>query len=148
MSAYLVDTNVLAYAYDSSDGAKRAGAPRVLENRASSGQGAFSPQILCEFLVTATRKIPSPLSPEQAQRRVSSCLRSWKVLSLTGWTVLEATQGVVRHQMSYWDALVWATAKMNQVPTVLSEDFAGGMLLEGVRFHNPFVTSFELEGVR
>jgi len=84
--------------------------------------------------VTATRKIPSPLTLEQAQPRVGNYLRSWKVLRLTGWTVLEATQGVVRHQMSYWDALVWATAKLNQVATVLSEDFTDGMLLEDVDF--------------
>lgn len=148
MSAYLVDTNVLVYAYDPTDGAKRARAAQVLQNLASSGQGALSPQILGEFFVTVTRKIPSPLSLQQAQRRLSNYLRSWKVLTLTGWTVLEATQGVVSHQMNYWDALVWATAKLNQVPTVLSEDFTDGMLLEGVRFHNPFATSFEVEGAQ
>ena len=41
-------------------------------------------------------------------------------------------------RISYWDALVWATAKMNQIPVVLSEDFPHISVLEGVRFINPF----------
>jgi len=40
--------------------------------------------------------------------------------------------------MSFWDAQVWATAKLNQIPVVLSEDFASGCVIEGVQFENPF----------
>jgi DNA-directed RNA polymerase specialized sigma24 family protein len=37
-----------------------------------------------------------------------------------------------------------ATVKLNGVPTVLSEDFSDGVLLEGVRFLNPFAETFDI----
>ena len=53
-------------------------------------------------------------------------------------------RGVSQHKWSYWDSLVWATAKVNGVPTVMSEDFSDGALVEGVRFLNPFAATFDL----
>ena len=38
-----------------------------------------------------------------------------------------------------------ATAKLNGVANVLSEDFTDGILLEGVRFLNPLTESFDPE---
>lgn len=67
----------------------------------------------------------------------------WRSCELTGWTVLEAVAGVRRHRLSYWDALVWATAKMNEIPVVLSEDFENGRIIEGVRFLDPFRAEFD-----
>jgi len=40
--------------------------------------------------------------------------------------------------MSFRDAQVWATAKLNQIPVVLSQGFASGSVIEGVQFENPF----------
>ena len=40
--------------------------------------------------------------------------------------------------MSFWDAQVRATAKLNQIPVVLSQDFASGSVIEGVQFDDPF----------
>jgi predicted nucleic acid-binding protein len=40
--------------------------------------------------------------------------------------------------MPFWDAQIWATAKLNQIPQVLSEDFQHGRAVEGVEFVNPF----------
>jgi predicted nucleic acid-binding protein len=59
-------------------------------------------------------------------------------------TVREAARGVQRFQLSCWDALIWATARLNKVPFVLSEDFSDGALLEDVRFLNPFAERFDL----
>jgi predicted nucleic acid-binding protein len=41
--------------------------------------------------------------------------------------------------LPYWDAQVWATAKLNQIPRVLSEDFQHQGRIEGVEFLNPFM---------
>ncbi len=59
--------------------------------------------------------------------------------------VLEALRGVRDHQLSYYDAQVWATARLNQVPVIFSEDFKPNATLEGVRFVNPFASDFVLE---
>lgn len=58
--------------------------------------------------------------------------------------VLEALRGVRDHGLSYYDAQVWATARLNQVPVIFSKDFDSGRVLEGVRFVNPFAPDFDL----
>ncbi len=51
--------------------------------------------------------------------------------------VLEAARGVRDYQFSFWDAQIWATARLNQIPTIYSEDFNVNSAIEGVRFLNP-----------
>ena len=58
--------------------------------------------------------------------------------------ILEAARGARQHHFSYWDAQIWATAKLNQIPVVLSEDFSDGQSTEGIRFMNPFSAKFQL----
>ena len=58
--------------------------------------------------------------------------------------VPDAVRGVGDHRMSYYDAQVWAAAKLNQVPVVLSEDFPSGATVEGVTFLDPLAASFDL----
>jgi len=140
---FLVDTNVLVYAYDNADLLKQEKAFVILDELSGSGKGALSVQILAEFVVTVTRKIAMPLDFTEAQRSVENYLRSWPVLDLTGFIVLEAVRGVRQYQFSYWDAQVWATARLNQIPAVLSEDFASGRNIEGVAFVNPFDVDFD-----
>jgi predicted nucleic acid-binding protein len=58
--------------------------------------------------------------------------------------VTEAARGVRDHQLAYYDAQIWATARLHGVPIILSEDFQTGRTLEGVRFVNPFADDFQL----
>ena len=62
-----------------------------------------------------------------------------------GMTVLEAARGVRDHQFNFWDAQIWATARLNQIPLVFSDDFSVGAVIEGVKFVNPFVEDFQPE---
>ncbi|KKM11650.1 twitching motility protein PilT [Clostridiales bacterium PH28_bin88] len=146
-TSILVDTNVLVYAYDRSEPAKQARAFAVLEELAAAKKGVLSSQVLSEFFVTVTRKIPAPLTVAQANVRVQNYLRAWPVLDVTGLVVLEAIRGVREHRLAYWDAQIWAVARLNQIEVILSEDFAAGSVLEGIRFLNPFAPGFDLTGL-
>jgi predicted nucleic acid-binding protein len=42
--------------------------------------------------------------------------------------------------LSYYDAQIWAVARLGQVAVVLSEDFNPGAVLDGVAFTNPLDT--------
>jgi predicted nucleic acid-binding protein len=66
-----VDTNILLYAHDDSAGAKRDRARALLEQLWDSREGCLSVQVLQEFFVNATRKIPKPLSAETAKEIVA-----------------------------------------------------------------------------
>ncbi len=140
----LVDTNVLVYAYDISEPVKQSQALKVLDHLATFRKGALTAQVLAEFAVAVTRKIPNPLSWERVAASMENYLQSWEVLELTGLIVLEAVRGVRQHGFSYWDAQIWAAARLNQIPVIFSEDFTPGRTVEGVAFVNPFAEDFNL----
>ncbi len=135
-----VDTNILVYAYDRSEPQKQLAALQILNQLALTGTGVISSQVLAEFFVTVTneRKFSSPLSAANTYEYIQDYLRSWEVVEVTGLVVLEAARGVRDYQFSFWDAQIWATAKLNQILVVYSEDFNVGASVEGVRFINPF----------
>jgi predicted nucleic acid-binding protein len=54
--------------------------------------------------------------------------------------VLEAIDGVQRHRLAYWDAQIWAAAKLNQIGVIYSEDGPTGSTVGGVLFVNPLGT--------
>ena len=78
-----------------------------------------------------------PLSGEDALGRIKHYASAWTVYDLTPHIVLEAVRAVRERNMSYWDAQIWAVARLHRLPVVLSEDFQDGFQLEGVRFLNP-----------
>jgi predicted nucleic acid-binding protein len=143
----MVDTNILLYAYDRGESVKQSKAVTVLDHLATRRLGVLTPQVLAEFFVNATRKIEIPLTAAQAYDRIQNYLLSWEVLDMTGSIVLEAVRGVKTYTMSYWDAQIWASARLNQIPLIFTEDFNVGAVIEGVRFVNPFEEGFNLEGI-
>ena len=140
----LVDTNVLIYAHDRTDLRKQARALELLDRLTLTRQGVLSVQVLAEFFWVSTKKLADPLRQEEAQEQVEGFLQTWHVAELTALTILEAIRGVREHRLNYWDAQVWATALLNQVPLVLSEDFSDGQMVEGIRFLNPFSRHFQM----
>ncbi len=141
----LVDTSVLVYAYDRAEPDKQGQALEVLDRLTLTGTGVISSQVLSEFFVAVTRKITAPLSPAEAYDRVKNYLQAWPLLDLTGLVVLEAARGVRDHRLNFWDAQVWAAARLNQIGVIFSEDLNPGAVVEGVRFANPFDSHFRLE---
>ena len=143
MTAILVDTNILVYAYDRSELEKQRWALEILDRLVEADLGVLSAQTLAEFCAVTTRKIPSPLSPGQAYTQIEHFVRIWPVLNVTARVVLGAARGMRDHQFSFWDAQLWAVAAANQVPVIFSEDFNPGAVIEGIRFVNPFAKDFQ-----
>lgn len=141
----LIDTNVLLYAYDRGAPEKQPHAVAILDRLVMRSLGALTTQVLAEFYVNVTCKLEPPLTTEQAYERLQNYILSWEILDMTGQIVLEAARGVQQYQMSYWDAQIWASARLNQVPIIFSEDFNVGAVIEGVRFVNPFAGDFDLD---
>ena len=147
MSDVLIDTNVVVYAYDVRDRDKQQRALEVLRRLVADGRGSLSAQVLGEFLRVATRKLVPPLTPGEAVEQAGNLAASWPVVPITAFIVLEAGRGVEAHRLSYWDAQLWATARLNQIEIVLTEDFEHGRTLDGVRFLNPFAPGFQLSAL-
>lgn len=140
---YLLDSNVLVYTLDAREPDRRERAKEVFRGVALSGSAALPAQALSELSNVCLRKLEPPLEPEEVRREIERLYRVFPVLPLTAPVVMEALRGVEEHQFSYYDAQIWAAARLAQVPVILSEDFNSGATLEGVSFLNPLDPSFD-----
>ena len=102
-----------------------------------NGDGAISTQVLQEFYVNVTKKIPKPLSPLEARVIISRYL-VWHVEENTLDSILKASEIQERCQLSFWDALIAAAAAKASASVLLSEDLNHGQIIEGVKVINPF----------
>lgn len=147
VARYLLDTNVLVYGVGGRDPDKQARALDVLARVGRTGpsgpSAALPAQALAEFARVGMRKLVPSLSADEVYGQIELYERVFPVLPLTPGVVLEAVRGVRDHSLAYFDAQIWAAAKLNQVPTVLSEDFASGSTVEGVTFVDPFSSTFD-----
>ena len=132
-----VDTNVLIYAYDLDAGAKHVVAAELLRRLWSEGTGVLSTQVLQEFYVNVTAKIPKPIHPVEARAVIGRYI-TWPVETNTADSVIRASEIQERHRLSFWDALIIAAAANSGAATLLTEDLNHGQVVEGVKIVNPF----------
>jgi len=109
-----VDTSILVYTCDRSEPKKQQQALEVLDRLVSTATGVISTQVLAEFFVavTSTRKFASPMRKVEAYEYVQDYMSAWEVVSITPMIVLEAVRGVCHYQLSFWDAQLWAAARL------------------------------------
>jgi predicted nucleic acid-binding protein len=132
-----VDTNVLAYAHDTSETRKQQIAEALLDALWTGRTGALSTQILQEFYVVATRKFDPPIR-RRAARETVALYATWPVIQVNAALILTASQLEERHKLSFWDALVVEAARVAGATRLVSEDLQHGRRIGGVRIENPF----------
>jgi predicted nucleic acid-binding protein len=133
-----LDTNIVVYAYDVSAGDKHRIAEDIIDGLWHSGVGIISVQVLTEFFVTITTKIPKPMDKEVVREIVRDFLK-WDVVVNDGESVLKAIDIHQRYQYSFWDSMIIQSAIKGNAALLLSEDLSDGQTIEGVRIRNPFV---------
>ncbi len=132
-----VDSNVLVYAHDVTAGRKREVAKQLLARLWIDGHGCLSIQTLQEFVVNATRKVPKPISVEEAQEVVTA-LSDWTVHSPEPADVVAALKRQGRYKISFWDAMILESAVCLGCDLMWSEDLSSGQIYDGVEVRNPF----------
>lgn len=133
-----IDTNILIYALDLDAGVKHQRASGIIRSLWGDRGGILSTQVLQEFHVNVTRKLASPLSAAAA-RGVIDSYRAWQVETIDVDTVLRASEYQERHQLSFWDAMIIATAVQGGARVLLTEDLNNGQVIEGVKVSNPLL---------
>ena len=108
----------------------------MIDGLAAGNELVLSVQCLNEFSAASLRR-------GVAVSEIETALMRWQdlseVLHLEPAATAAALSAVAQHGLSFWDALIWATAREAAVSVVFSEDFQHGRELEGVRFLNPFL---------
>jgi predicted nucleic acid-binding protein len=132
-----VDTNVLAYAHDTSETRKQPLAEALLDALWTGRTGVLSTQILQEFYVVATRKFDPPMR-RRAAREIVALYGTWPVVQIDVALILTASQLEERHKLSFWDALVVEAARVAGATRLVTEDLQDGRRIGGVRIEDPF----------
>ena len=133
-----VDANVLIYAHDLTAGTKRERARALVADLWRSELGCVSVQVLQEFYVNVTRKLAAPLSPDAAAKVIAD-LAAWQVHQPTADDILDAIRLQTRHKISFWDAMVIASAQALRCGIIWSEDLNHGQRYDTVTVRNPFI---------
>jgi predicted nucleic acid-binding protein len=131
-----IDTNVLIYGHDVDASEKNRIAKAVLQELWSDRTGVLSVQVLQEFYVNVTRKIPSPLSKDLARLVVSS-YSIW-CTETTPTEISAAFRIEDESRIGFWDALIVSTAAKSGATRILSEDLSAGQRIAGILIENPF----------
>lgn len=132
-----IDTNVLIYAHDVDAKAKHVAAKTILRELWLLRTGVLSPQVLQEFYVNVTKKIPHPLTKESA-RLVVSTYTIW-CIETTSAEISNAFRIEDESRIGFWDALIVASALQSGASRILSEDMNAGQTIAGIPIENPFV---------
>jgi predicted nucleic acid-binding protein len=130
-----IDANVLIYLIDLDAGERHQQALAIMD-RASVADCILTLQVLGEFFHVVTRK--GKLSADGAYRFVSDWRAVLPVHAATTSVLDEAMSAVRSHQVSFWDAMLWATVQQAGCQILLTEDFQDGRKLGSVTFVNPF----------
>jgi predicted nucleic acid-binding protein len=130
------DTNVFGYAIDATAGRRHVAAVDLVARALGAGKTVLILQTLGEFYWMATRKLGT--SPEDACSFLAGLRSVLPVYASTGPDLDQAMEGARHHGLSFWDAMLWATADRIGVRYLLTEDFQDRRVLGGVTFVNPF----------
>ena len=133
-----VDTNILLYAYDTSNALKHSIAKGRLQELWLRTAGSLSMQVLQEFYVNVTRKISAPISAREARKAVEDysvwCIETTPVEIASAFRIEDSAR------IGFWDALIVAAAVKSGATRILSEDLTAGQRIAGILIENPFVS--------
>lgn len=132
-----VDTNILIYAHDLSAGEKHVRARDLVHTLWQSGEGCLSIQVLQEFYVTVTQKVARPLAPDIAARIIAD-LSVWQIHRPGVEDILDAIRLQDRYQISFWEAMIVASAIQLDCERIWSEDLNPGQVYGAVTVMSPF----------
>ena len=135
------DTNVFSYAVDATSGHRHVSAIGLVERAIVSRKAVLILQTLGEFYTVSTRKLGT--SPGDALAFLTDLRAVLPVYCAAEADLDKAIEGAQRHGLSFWDAMLWATADRIGAQYLLSEDFQDRRVLGGVTFVNPFVAGNE-----
>lgn len=131
----LLDTNLWVYLYASNTSTKVARIKHLIDEHFQAM--IVSTQILGELYYVLTRK--GFQSKEQAKEIIVKTITTFPVVGIGAINVVKALEVQESYNYSYWDSLLIATALLNEVTVLYSEDMQHNQLVANqTRIINPF----------
>ena len=129
------DTNIFVYAADTRDALKQEIAQAIVPRLRSRG-ARIALQVIGEFQNIALRKLKIPQS--MAAERASFLLDGFATFPASRSAARAALAEMASGRLSYWDALMLASAAEAGCTAMLSEDMQDGARIFGLEIVNPF----------
>src|SRR6516162_932321 len=120
------DTNILVYATASVPDVKALRARDLIGRAMRTGWTILLLQTLAEFANVDIR------------RTIDAWRAVLPIQAADDDDLAAALEAVRAHRLSFWDAMLWASAQRAGVRCLLTEDLQDGFILQSVRFVNPF----------
>lgn len=134
MGKVFVDTNVLVYCADRHDPAKQQVCRALVAQLQAEGRAVVSTQVLLELYSACTRKLGiAPL----AAKGILQGLREVETVVVNRQLVDDAIDCSILDQISFWDALIVASAAAARCEVLLTEDLNHGQVIRRVRVQDP-----------
>lgn len=130
-----LDANVLVYAVDTRDPMKHRSALEIV-SAAASVPSKLGLQAIGEFFVASIWKVRT--RTDVAQQRVRYLVDTFETFPDTRAAMASAAAEVVAGRLSFWDAVLLASAVEAGCTAILSEDMADGSKFGSLTIHNPF----------
>ena len=134
-SRSFIDTNILIYAEASDEPAKRQAALALLKQLYESASGVLSTQVLQEYCNVALKKLKLPAAHIRAQLDL---YEQFEVVQITPALIRAGLDLHQTRSVSFYDAIVLASAATAGCSELFSEDLNAGEMVDGVRIINPF----------
>lgn len=135
----LLDSNVLAYAFDSTDGRKQAIARTLVEDGLRQRMSfVVSLQNINEFFSIVTTKAHHGMSVRAAADAVDGFLAKIPCYCPDTRTVEYALALLKLYGIPYWDALIASVMLENSILTVYTENEKDFRKIPGIKVVNPF----------
>lgn len=137
---FLIDTNIIAYAYDNSEEIKRDKCLEIIKSIfVGKTEGYITNQILSELFYTLTKNFKHPITVEKAELIINSITKSdnWKKLNYTSDTTLKAIALVKEFNIPFWDAVISATMIENNIFTIYTENSSDFKKIPSLKVINP-----------
>lgn len=139
MSDEFIDSSVFVYLFDETDERKRGIADGLIESALRTRSAdSISFQVVQETLNVVTRKLPVPMTTEDAHRLLEQVLAPlWRV-SPSLVLYRRGSEVQARYRYGFYDLLIVAAALESGCSRLYSEDLHDGQQIEGLKVENPF----------
>ena len=135
-----VDTNVLVYAFDSTEPAKRARALALIDGLVRTpGSALLLWQTAVEFLCCLRRwQSGGRISATDVEAYTAEMLSYFPLAVPSAAVISRSLQLTMRYSLSHWDSVLVAAAIDAGIVQLYSEDLQDGASYDGLIVTNPF----------
>jgi len=142
---FLIDTNILIYAFDESEPLKHKIASQLLLSYIDTGNSfAVSTQNLGEFFNIITTRIKKTIEKEKAIAIIQELikLKNNSILEIKPTTIIFGCHVSRDYNLHFWDSLLAATMKENGIFNIYTEN-TKDFKIPWIKAVNPFSSKFK-----